>query len=68
MSKEKKNRGLVESATGVYRIPATVKAAVEAEATAAGVSPAAVVREALARDLKRRGYELAPETAQACGL
>ena len=54
--------------TLVTRIPTTVKRAVEAEAKAEGVSPADVVRGALARDLKRRGYQLAPETREASGL
>jgi hypothetical protein len=54
--------------TLVTRVPKTVKRALEQEAEAGGVQVADIVREALARDLKRRGFELVPETREACGL
>ena len=54
--------------TLVTRIPTTVKRALEAEAEAEGVETADVVRGALARELIRRKYSLAPETKEASGL
>ena len=54
--------------TLVVRIPSTVHAGYKAEATANGVDVADLVREDLARGLKRRGFELMPETVEACGL
>ena len=57
-----------KSETLVTRVPTSVKRALEAEAEADGVETADVVRGALARDLKRRGYELAPETREASGI
>jgi len=56
--------------TLVVRIPRSVKRAYEAEAEAAGdgTTTADLIREDLARGLKRRDYVLEPETAAACGL
>lgn len=68
LAPEVKARGLTENTTGVYRLPKTVKAAIEAEAESTGESPAAIVRQALARELERREYELAPETKRACHI
>lgn len=65
-------RGATENVTGVYRLPGTVKSAIEAEAlsdAARGLStdtPAAIVRVALARELARRGYKLTDATRRAC--
>ncbi len=67
-------RGLTENVTGVYRLPATIKEAIEREASAdcaagkASSTPAGFVRLCVARELKRRGYELEPETLIACHL
>ena len=54
--------------TLVVRIPKSLKGALRDEAASAGVDVADLVREDLARGLKRRGYVLMPETAEACGL
>ncbi len=54
--------------TLVVRIPKTVKRALEEEAFAGDTDVASLVREDLARGLKRRGYKLEAETAAACGL
>jgi hypothetical protein len=62
------SRNVTENVTGVYRLPVTIKTAVEAEAEADGTTPAMVVRQALAHELERRGYDLAPETRAACGV
>lgn len=59
-------RGATENTTGVYRLPVSVKLAIEAEAKTDGTTPAAIVRRALAGELARRGYKLAPETRLAC--
>ncbi len=69
MADPKKNNHITGSTeTLVARIPTVIKRAVEREAEEAGTSPAAVVREALARDLKRRGWKLTPETLAASGI
>ncbi len=69
-TRKKANRKppLTENVTGVYRLPLTVKEAIELEAKADGVSPALIVRQALARELVRRGFKLAENTAAACGV
>ena len=54
--------------TLVVRIPKAIKRALRDEASRAGVDVADLVREDLARGLTRRGWELTPETAEACGL
>lgn len=54
--------------TLVARIPKAVKAAYERDAAEAGVPVAELVKEALARDMIRRGWELSPETEAASGL
>lgn len=56
------------SRTLVVRVPTSVHAAYVKEAKSAGVDMADLVREDLARGLKRREYEILPETAKACGL
>ncbi len=67
-------RGLTENVTGVYRLPTTIKEAIEREANADAAAgktsstPAGFVRLCVARELKRRGYELEPETLIACHL
>ena len=68
--KKKSNRKppLTENTTGVYRLPVTVKDAIEAEALTDGVTPAAIVRQSVARELKRRGYDLEENTRKACGV
>lgn len=53
----------------VFRMPATVKAAVGTEAEAAQLrSDGAFIRQAVGEKLQRLGYELAPETAAALHL
>lgn len=59
-------RGATENTTGVYRMPVTIKQAIEAEAKADGTTPAAIVRVALARELEARGYKLTAVTKLAC--
>jgi hypothetical protein len=54
--------------TLVVRIPKAIKNALRDEAAGAGVDVAELVREDLARGLTRRGWELLPETAEACGV
>ncbi len=61
-------RGATPNSTGVYRLPTTVKLAVEAEALTDGATPAAIVRVAIARELERRGYKLEAATRLACGI
>ena len=54
--------------TLVVRVPTSIKRAYESEAQAEGVDTADLVRQSLAQGLKRRGYELMPETLAASGL
>lgn len=57
-----------ETETLVVRIPKSLKGALRDEAAHKGVDVAELVREDLARGLKRRGWSLAAATAEACGL
>ena len=64
-------RGATENTTGVYRLPVTIKEAIETEAAAGSTkatTPAGFVRLCVAKELKRLGYKLAPETELACHL